>query len=463
MNEPAMISFFSITGVILLVAGIAIWRTYHKSRMHDKPNDETAIENNGDPRHGVQNLRIRAGNTADLEQQADNQGGRWRWRKILDRVSWAQVPNSAEDPEEMRAMERQQGVNEKADQAIVSGSISGVEAGTRDLRDVEKGPRPTDVASFEKLGGYRYGDFAYGHDNMAPLPVPTLVEYRHAPGIAEVEAVPACSYPSQVCDRDSIEAGHRPRLTSYNGFPPMHQHRDDVMAALPIPKDHPLSQHYPVAQCPAPSTIPHQDAGWKPPVFQYERDSLVPAPLNPRRGRHNPDMDQDDNQPSTTKPVRIAGLTLERPSSAHSRRAPTSRSASKEGHEERYSVFESPLRQHPPELNNELQDPRKTLGQTSVHTPRSMVGEGRATDDVRNDWPLTTDMKNCSFRSPNQPVSVSEHRHHPHQRHRHFSSCDAAWTTFPLTPSSQSSRKPSRWSWTAENFRVAGMEGENVV
>ncbi|OAP55423.1 hypothetical protein AYL99_10396 [Fonsecaea erecta] len=440
MNEPAMISFFSVAGVILLFAGVAIWRTRRTSRMHIKAND-TESENGGDPRHGNQGPSIRVGDAADVNGQADSQGGNWRWKKIIDTGSWAKVPNGVADQEEMRAIERR---HEKPSQVLIPAPTAGVKAETSHQSGVEKRPRPQDVPSFENLGGYRFGGFTYGHDNMAALPVPASIEdhnpCRHSPGIAEVEAVPASSYPpARTADRASVESGHGARLTSYNGLPPMHLHRDDMMAALPIPKDHPLYQHHPVVHCSAPA---EQDPDRRTP-FEYERDSLVPAPLNPRRGKHNPDVDQNREPVSTTEPTPAAVLTWERPWSAHSRPASASRSTSRERSETRYSSFESPLRQHPPELS---------------------VG---SRVEFRNEWPLTTETKlpveRYSIQSPKQPASVSDDRHQSYQRHRQYSSCDAAWTTVPLTPSSRSSGKPSRWSWTAEDFKVMGIRADNIV
>ncbi|KAH0848805.1 hypothetical protein FOPE_03097 [Fonsecaea pedrosoi] len=488
MNEPAMISFFSVTGVILLVAAIAIWRTHHKSHMRGQV-DDTAIHNDdgGNSRNGHQDAdSIRAGNAPVIDGQADNRGGNWRWRKIIDGVGWAQVPNGPEDREETRVMARRRGITEKPEQALVSVSIGSAEAqaGTSYANDVEKGgSRPTDVMSFENLGGYRYGDFAYGHDNMAPLPVPASGPdqnslYRHSPGIAEVEAVPAGSYLSRIPSTDSRESGHGCRLTSYNGLPPVHQQQhDDMMAALPISKDHPLYQHHPVSQSPAPSQPSDQSSDHKPPAFHYERGSLVPAPLNPRRGKRCLDVDQNHEPTPTAEPVRAAsGLTLERPSSARSQPASASGSGSREWPEPRYSMFESPLRQHPPELFLDLPGPRDVSAQTSTQEPQEMLAAETGTkdgDDLRTDCSLTTEMKSSSpkLHQPVNGFNQQRHHHHPRQgqgqghRHRHFSSCDAGWTTVPLTPSSQSSAasRPSRWSWTAEDFRVVGTDGDNVV
>ncbi|EXJ69606.1 uncharacterized protein A1O5_07642 [Cladophialophora psammophila CBS 110553] len=467
MNEPAMISFFSLTGVILFVAGIATWRIHRRNRMQGKPDGIAVDENHGDAENGKQDRGIRA---EDGDGPAENRESGW-WRRVLDGVGWAQIPISAEDQEKMRVLGRRGIVDKKADEAVVSAVIGGVEAETSRPSAIQRESRPTEVAPFEKLGGYRYGDFAYGHDNMAPLPVPALVNelnpYHHPSEIAEVEAAPACLCPSaQASNRSSMESGYGSPLTSYNGLPTIHQHRDDMMAALPIPKDHPLYQYHPIAHCPATPNLPRQDAGWRLPVLQYERESLVPAPLNPRRGRHSPHADLDHNQTSPPEPVRTVFSELGRPSSAHSRLASCSESHSKEGPDARYSCFESPLRQHPPELRNELQDSREISRQNSEHVSGAIVGQIRAKDDVRNEWPLTTEMKvpiqHYSIQTPIQPASASEH-HLPPQRHRHFSSCDNAWTSVPLTSESQPSRRPQRWSWTAEDFRVVGIKGDNAV
>ncbi|KIX96330.1 uncharacterized protein Z520_08108 [Fonsecaea multimorphosa CBS 102226] len=409
MNEPAMISFFSVTGVILLVAGVAIWRTHGRGRRSRRMHSTKAEADNDD-------------DTA-IENDCDD--------------GWAQVPNTCsvgvQEEEEMRSMARgRPGVDEKVYQTpLATVSITpGVEAETSQSHPMidaqtSKGSRPTDIVAFENLGGYRYGDFAYGHDNMAPLPVPPassqdrhLNPYSHhspAGGIAEVEAVPApaaCPYPPptiQTSDRVSVELGQHgsgSRLTSYNGLPP---HRDDMMAALPIPKDHPLYQHHPhhqVVECPAPAPAApnkqdHPDRSKPPPptTIQYERESLVPAPLNPRRGRHNSpqhvgDQNHKPTTASTTEPpaaLEPAVPTLARPSSAPARQ-PTSISRSTgQKTETRYSVFESPLRQHPPELKRGLQDAtRDIVVQTPVHDSRAIICQIGADDQVQNEWPLTT-------------------------------------------------------------------------
>ncbi|KIW93601.1 uncharacterized protein Z519_06206 [Cladophialophora bantiana CBS 173.52] len=468
MNEPAMISFFSLTGVILLVAGIATWRIHRQNRMRGKPDGIAVDENHGDAENGKQDRCMRGD---DGDGPAENRESGGRCGRVLDGAGWAQIPNSAEDQEETRVRGRQGVVYEKADEAVVSAVIGGVEAETSSPSAIQRGSRPTEVVPFENLGGYRYGDFAYGHDNMAPLPVPALVNelnpYYHAPGIAEVEAVPACPYPSApASNKSSMESGYGSPLTSYNGLVTIHQHLDDMMAALPIPKDHPLYEHHPVAHCPATPSLPRHDASRRPPVLQYERESLFPAPLNPRRGRHSPHVDLDHGQTSPPEPGRTVFTELRRRSSARSPLISSSGSHSKEGPEARYSCFESPLKQHPPELSNGLRHSREISRQNSEPVLGAIVGQIRAKDDVRNEWPLTTEMKvpiqHYSNQTPVQPASASEH-HLTHTRHRHLSSCNNAWTSAPLTPESRQSCRPQRWSWTAEDFRAVGIKGDNAV
>jgi hypothetical protein len=418
LNVPATISFVVITALIVGVTAIMAWRTHRKNKAHAKA--KTKAEADDESYHIVYNTgRDDEDNGQEKRERIskDDRMGRWRWKRILQRVGWLRIPSSDDDGQEMRHMGRRGAVVEESvgEEVIVVYERSGTGPETETeiaaaaaTTAAVKLPSPTDVPSFENLGGYRYGDFVYGPDNMSPLPVPVPVSVsasnsdRHhqqsaKQGITEVQGVSVASGSSSMpgSGKNSLESSRAAyRLTSYNGYPTRSQ--DDIMAALPIPKDHPLSQHHPMGyqhavlplprQCARPSQDEEvheivgnldeegrnlyqeeaiaqgrnlqetnlQEEAHKTPIFQFERESLVPAPLNPRRGRHNPAARRRSNAhgsrawafPGQTKVVGQAG-PLPGPSRPHSYCTSVSGSPATAGAGSRYSHFENPLRQHP--------------------------------------------------------------------------------------------------------------------
>ncbi|KIW62301.1 hypothetical protein PV04_10485 [Phialophora macrospora] len=430
VNVPATISFFVIAALMISVAVIMAWRTHRKNKAQAKAKAEIGAEAHDESYHIVHN----AGQDVDdgeRQRMPEYHKQGWRWKRILQRVGWIRVP-SDDDGQEMRDMgKRGAVVEERAGEVIIAYERSrmGLETDTVIAAAAEgKLPRPTDVPSFENLGGYRYGDFAYGSDNMSPLPVlaPVSVSVsasssisdgrRHhhhhhhhqspssTQGIAKVEGVSLSSSSSLTGGgKISLKSSHATYpLTSYNGFPTTSQ--DDIMAALPIPKDHPLSQHHPMGRQRAVPPLPKPRArlsqdeevhetdrkldeegrnlpeeerilreynfqkpnlqepnlrqeGHQTSIFQYERESLVPAPLDPRRGRHNLAARRRSNaqdsrvwtsQAGQTKVVKRAG-PLPAPSRPHSCCISVFGSPAPAGARSRYSHFENPLRQHPVE------------------------------------------------------------------------------------------------------------------
>jgi hypothetical protein len=274
LNIPATISFVVITALIVGVTAIMAWRTHRKNKAHAKAKTKAEAEAQVDDEsyHIVYNTG-RDDEDDGWEKRErmskDNHMEGWRWKRILQRVGWIRVPSSGDDGQEMRHMGRRGAVVEEmvGEEVIVAYERSGTGPETETeiaaaADTAEKLPRPTDVPSFENLGGYRYGgyrygDFAYGPDNMSPLPVPVPVSVsvsvsasssdRHhqqsaKQGIAEVQGLSVASGSSSMpgSGKNSLESTHAAYcLTSYNGFPTRSQ--DDIMAALPIPKDHPVS------------------------------------------------------------------------------------------------------------------------------------------------------------------------------------------------------------------------------
>ncbi|EXJ54711.1 hypothetical protein A1O7_10052 [Cladophialophora yegresii CBS 114405] len=300
LNVPATISFFSIAGFI--VAGVAImaWRTRRKSKMQaifrakSRAKAEPEADDDDESYHidVEHDSRQYEDNAGDSGPMLNRQVRRWRWKRILYRVGWIRMSSDFERDDdghdhdlEMRDKGRRGAVvgGEAAGFGNVAASVQWstrsepgpetktVAAGGGDAVNELCVPRPTDVPSFENLGGYRYGDLVYGPDNMSPLPVPGLPpvpvpvsgpgsishynqchEHYHqhsfSQAIAEVEGMSEVSGISKPAGKrncnDLLPLRHAYSLTSYNGFPSSSQ--DDVMAALPIPKDHPLSQHHPI-------------------------------------------------------------------------------------------------------------------------------------------------------------------------------------------------------------------------
>ena len=389
INDPAVISFFTVAGVIVLGAAIMGWWNNRKSRIAGRKTAEidTGVESVED---GVR----RGGKNVDMDERDDGSIRGWRWKRILCRVGWIKIPSGAECDEEMRDMGRRGAVvnGTPSAQALVSASVADVESAITSRPAVSRLPRPTDMRPFENMGGYRCGGdiFTYGHDNVAPLPVPTTASsptpYHFSQGIVEVEApsTPLGAYSTADSRNNSMRSfgssDYGFSLTSYNGFPVTRQ--EDRMAALPIPKDHPLHQHCPDSSLPAKVAVRGRSRA----VVKHERESLVPAPLNPRRGRHSPHSNQshsrDPSQSSGPDAQQSGVVELETSSAAQTRRASASRSASVATSESRYSHFENPLGQHPPNSISRAHDPNDLPRRSSVPVPETAINRNVRADDI---------------------------------------------------------------------------------
>ncbi|ETI20185.1 hypothetical protein G647_08219 [Cladophialophora carrionii CBS 160.54] len=490
------------------------WRTHRMSKMHARAK----AKDKADDQHHHDDIAEYEDNSGEGGRMTFNhQGRRWRWKRILHRVGWIRMSSDFygdddgddDDHErEMRAMGRRGAVvgEDAAGEGIVYARPIGMEVPSRTRSKpgtetfaaagaagaaggTNKLPKPTDVPCFENLGGYRYGDFAYGPDNMSPLPVPvplpvplplpgplpvpvlepvsvpvsvstnTSQHHRHpqhyhqhssSQAVAEVEAISVASGTSVSASKrkDPVQARHACSLTSYNGFPSSSQ--DDIMAALPIPRDHPLSQHHPIGHQYAfvlplrrartlfsgdeeevhrkeqklededrilqmkefvlreevnESNVQEsnlQEEGWKAPTFQYERESLVPAPLNPRRGRHSPAARRRSSAKASRTWTAQGAQTkvVERTSPAPASSRPQSccvsgfGSLAPAGSGTRYSHFENPLRQHPVGGDDGLRPMSEIEARSGPHEraaldlPTDQAEEERETVDPK--WPFVS-------------------------------------------------------------------------
>ncbi len=405
-----------------------------------------------------------------------------RWKRILHKVGWMRIPSEAEDEENwaMRDMGRRGAVVDiEAEEARAAEQSVATEPELGTRPKTAKGKKPTrsnDVPSFENLGGYRYGDYSYGRDNMSPLPVrnaPSPTPYNQLAGPVEVEGMSIASgspTPTSLPDssRDSMDSGYGQwvdvPLTFHNGYPTCGRH--GMMAALPIPTDHPLSQHRIIEQSttsaniapPRPRaqplrqkeihdierhleeeddislkeedilktehnlqeeerilTSPEFQAARKgsPSPYQYERESLVPAPLNLRRGRYSPDPPRNSNQrpDRTSTPEAQQGniAELESPPSVPSRRRsddPGFRSSTSTS-ESRYSHLENPLGQHPVELDDTVRNPQDPS--------RPGTAKPAGSDSAEQEWPLGPRVRRKRYTWAVERTPLSAIEAHPAQ------------------------------------------------
>ena len=472
VNATATISSFSIASIVILGMVIMACWNHCRSRIAGLRDAEVATT--------IKNTTVDGTEMSEEEGSTQRQPIRgWRWKRILRRVGWIQVPSAEENDEERRYMGRRGAIgSENGSVDVVSeqpAQVADDEADGRPKTATNILPRPTYVRAFENLGGYRYG----GDDYMAALPIstsstssPTPYSYSHcfAQNVAELEdSLTHMSTYSPRCSKDnsngSINSNHGDHysLTSHNGFPSARQ--DDRRPCF-----------------------------W--PVGEVKRGSLVPAPLDPGKKRYSPysgrvgdennkkqipqdEMEQDDVE------------DYESPAAAHSRRASAFGSASVADSVSRYSHFENPLGQHPPELTPEVRESTHLPRRSSVPIPGCAVGTSAAAYAMENQRPVTA-RRGDSILPPSlqvwtQPAIAPVHSISreprpktaphppfpaarqptagPHQHHRHFSVCDDIWVTVPLTPAKRSHREVKRWSWTVEDPKIVGVavEGGDVL
>jgi hypothetical protein len=270
---------------------------------------------------------------------------------------------------------------------------------------------PVAIPAYETHGRYRYGGHGYDIGNMAALPIfpdrSNVAEGEETSGPVPDKSSSIFTWQGRPFDPTS-EAFNGPGgfspdlLTSYNGFSP----DENSMAALPIPKDHPLYHHDPEerhtpsplpldgdvrtassAQIVARALTPAQQESQTQPVAvtgcaerreklshmlemfspEFERQSLVPAPLKPGR-KHTPPSSsaahsRAPSQISTTAVPPPDFAELKSPvSTVHSRHTSTGTATS------RYSHFDNPLRQNPVEPEDPM--PRPAILQAGVRASK---------------------------------------------------------------------------------------------
>lgn len=311
-----VIPFSCIAGILILAIAAEMWRSHrrsklHRSRVYSSTNatttDDIASHNDGSEAEAAHGKR----------RWPKTLMRGWRWKRILYRVGWLQIPSDPDDEEqEMHdavGTRNGKGKGKELGQNRVVGSsgrlirkgdiesgkpgptIGTTTCGSKNGGGEKKDRRPTDIIPFENFGGYRYGDYArpggQAQHYMAPLPVPVALPvasnnhsnpYHHPPGtIAEVEGqsvTAASQHASPVTGgKNSMDSGYST---------PFEQ--DDSLSALPIPKDHPLCHHDPdspvqsVCQVPRPVGLRNLAACRYEVDYEYEafeRASLVPEPL----------------------------------------------------------------------------------------------------------------------------------------------------------------------------------------
>ena len=487
----------------------------------------------------------------------------WRWKKILVKMGWIQVPNGEEENDrrgkELKNMERgcqTAKVDREIDGGLIIASPEKAASTTTPMpAEVNKVPRPTNVPPFGNFGGYRYGHCSYGEDNMAALPVPkstsssslTTCPHQHQfpTTIVEIDgtSIPSSSppttspLPSRSSKASSVDSASNFALTSYNGF--LTSSQDDMTAALPIPKDHPLCQHHPGDPSSSSRQLPKPTGERNLAALQYERESLVTQPLKPARVRHT-HVGEEKSSSSSNRVEKLkveSGSVVGEESLQSYRLRRRSRISGLDGSgssairfEARYSQFENPLRQNPIQVDDTMRQPCQTEKSAELQkTAKAVVkqtGEKRAAGTERV---LAEKSRNLSFSRPfvqhdskianpekdkihpqslglagqtanprdtiSSPpprlpaeldfnvlsgnpklnsVAFQARRRHtdppsslqigrkptrpPHHHHRHFSVCDGAWTHVQLTPNGKSPGNPARWSWTAEEVKLAGLK-----
>ncbi|KAJ9614377.1 hypothetical protein H2200_002513 [Cladophialophora chaetospira] len=421
-----------------------LWRRNRKSKLQAKErSDVESYTIDKDNTHG---------DGLDENRKSKYYIRNWRWKRILRKVGWIQIPSEVEHDLEMRNMGRRMAV---VDEGIVQPVIArkpvarDAEQGTKsNFVPVNKLERPTNAPSFEKISGYRYGDYGYGPDNMSPLPVlksssPTPYDYPQ--GIAEVDGTSTAfgspmysPTPSSKLSMDSGYSSFFP-LRSPNGL--LISNEDDTMAALPIPKDHPLSQHrlpeqHADVRQPARSgpriSLPGEGVAFhktersqndaqmmggkgnlekeeriisegRGPPFQYERASLVPGPLNARRGKHSPTNRSSASQARSPTPTQEGWqcevAELESPDPIPSRCVSTVDSTSSTTSMPRYSHFQNPLRQNPVVSED--------IARGSQDTTNPVVPQAAESGAAKQEWPFAPRIRPKRYTWATEPTQSS--------------------------------------------------------
>lgn len=403
MNKPGTITLCSVAAVIFLITAVACWRTYRRNQRlqaqsrddgqrdcerGDPPDEMTSGAGDGRrPEEWMDDHHHQAEGTSSQSWIGDN--------GLNSEGEWHRIAIDVENG----------GMAEYVDRSSMGGRERELESEfmvERDARSPVSGvdARRREGGVFETWRGYRYG-----HDFMAPLPGRSP---SRQPVPVEVEAVSVCvSEGSRV--REDMESED---MVSHDGHASP-EAQETLMAALPLPPDHPLHPYHHHHQQP-------QQYYEQP--LRYRHASLLPGPLDSRRGRHTP-------TPSRTQ-TSIEHLATD--AGASSRRASGSE----------YSMYHHPLKQHPIE---------------QVHNDKSRAANPGVQDDGtgkgHRDWNYSADVKaETSTPRGRQRERADAGLVANTQHHRHYSSLGRYDVR---TVDSNSSTTPARWSWSTEDERVA--------
>ena len=432
VSSAALISFFSIAGVIAICTATMIWRTHRKNKLfarYDKVDMEGCFVVDEDI----------AGEGKVHECHAK----RWRWKKILYRVGWIRIPSSAkeepEEPEVRDVSRRGARVDVTGEEAtlVVPQHVTDREAGATPrlsaVINFSRLSRPTDVPAFEKVGGYRFGEYRYGPHNLSPLPVvpispPSPDQSNRPQRLVEVEGSSVRSgslldLRMQHLKEGTFGPSDEFPLTTYNGY--LTSSQDEMTAALPIPKDHPLHHHHPSDHNSVTYQTSENTEGRNLAARTYERDILVPKPLHLRRLKSRPVAENNSNNDQSqggSLSSQQDGFTGEDSVQSYrdrrrSRGVSRDESASARNSESRYSHFENPLGKHPVEVEDQRGAVPVAPKPKEIATPWNDQGKWRRAAD--DDWPTATETKRQHHSVDLSPGGAEIHSVRPQEARRH--------------------------------------------
>jgi hypothetical protein len=417
MIDAPLIASFSIVFVLAISFTAMAWRSYRKSKLESKRKSFDDAE--------VERRLVADGDTGKNEERLSSRHsfGR-RWERILARVGW--FPVSSEEKRyscgrEMGELGRKEFVGSVKGQDVPAVSSKGLVSDGVTSKPASKMintfRRPTYIPPFECLGGYRYSDYGYGSAAMSPLPIlasfASMNTHHYPLVIVEAEGKSICTSspmasPLPSSGKASMESGDGFTPTSYNDF--VRSSQDDMRAALPIPKDHPLCQHHPGDHNPSTCHLPKPTGERNLAAFQYEQESLVPKPLNSKNGIHaaaaNGKRDEQVNANGERDTIAGEESLDSYRGRLRSRVVSAFVGPSRAQSRSRYSHFENPLRQHPVGGENDSSQPGAAEGQSqspgSVTTVNSQTEEH---NDPGYEWPLVSRRMSKRFSINRRPVA----------------------------------------------------------